>query len=82
MKKTLLFIIIFSKLLLTNKLFYQADNFKKSIEYYDLIFQKIGEVEFKHWPLLYSSGIALERGKNWERAEKQFLAALQFVPNK
>ena len=29
----------------------------------------------------YSSGIALERGKNWERAEKQFLTALQFVPN-
>ena len=46
-----------------------------------LIFQKIETIEFKHWPLFYSSGIALERGKNWERAEKQFLTALQFVPN-
>lgn len=63
------------------ELFYKAEDFKKSIEYYDLIFQKIEKIEFKHWPLFYSSGIALERGKNWERAEKQFLAALQFVPN-
>ena len=63
------------------ELFYKADNFKKSIEYYDLIFKKIEKIEFKHWPLFYSSGIALERGKNWERAEKQFLTALQFVPN-
>ena len=63
------------------ELFYKADDFKQSIQYYDLIFQKIETIEFKHWPLFYSSGIALERGKNWERAEKQFLTALQFVPN-
>lgn len=63
------------------ELFYKANNFEKSIEYYDLIFQNIEKIEFKHWPLFYSSGIALERGKKWKRAEKQFLAALQFVPN-
>ena len=63
------------------ELFYKADDFKNSIKYYDLIFQKIKKIEYKHWPLLYSSGIALERGNNWERAEKQFLTALQFVPN-
>ena len=63
------------------ELFYKSDNFNRSIKYYDLIFQKIDKIEFKHWPLFYSSGIALERGKNWERAEKQFLTALKFVPN-
>ena len=63
------------------ELFYKADDFESSIQYYDLIFEKIDKIEFKHWPLFYSSGIALERGKNWERAEKQFLTALQFVPN-
>ena len=63
------------------ELFYKAKDFKSSIQYYDLIFEKIDRIEFKHWPLFYSSGIALERGNNWERAEKQFLTALQFVPN-
>ena len=63
------------------ELFYKSENFDKSIEYYDLIFSKIEKIEFKHWPLFYSSGIALERGKKWERAEKQFLMALKFVPD-
>ena len=63
------------------ELFYKADNFEKSIQYYDLIFSKIKKIEFKHWPLFYSSGIALERGKKWERAEQQFLMALKFVPD-
>ena len=63
------------------ELFYKAENFDKSIEYYDLILSKIEKIEFKHWPLFYSSGIALERGKKWERAEKQFLIALKFVPD-
>ena len=63
------------------ELFYKADNFDKAIEYYDLIFSKIEKIEFRHWPLFYSSGIALERGKKWKRAEKQFLLALKFVPD-
>ena len=63
------------------ELFYKADNFDKAIEYYDLIFSKIEKIDFKHWPLFYSSGIALERGKKWKRAEKQFLLALKFVPD-
>lgn len=63
------------------ELFYKDDDFKKSTEYYDQIFKKIENIEFKHWPLFYSSGIALERNNNWERAEKQFLNALKFVPN-
>ena len=63
------------------ELFYKSENFDKSIQYYDLIFSKIEKIEFKHWPLFYSSGIALERGKKWERAEKQFLMALKFVPD-
>ena len=63
------------------ELFYKADNFDKAIEYYDLIFSKIEKIDFRHWPLFYSSGIALERGKKWKRAEKQFLLALKFVPD-
>jgi Flp pilus assembly protein TadD len=41
---------------------------------------RIGELERRHWSLLYARGIALERSKKWNRAEADFLRALEFEP--
>jgi tetratricopeptide (TPR) repeat protein len=34
----------------------------------------------EHWPMLYASGIAFERTKQWDKAEADFLKALEFEP--
>jgi tetratricopeptide (TPR) repeat protein len=34
----------------------------------------------EHWPMLYASGIAFERTKQWDKAEADFLKALEFDP--
>jgi Flp pilus assembly protein TadD len=34
-----------------------------------------------HWPLYYDRGIALERSRQWEKAEADFLQALRFAPD-
>jgi Flp pilus assembly protein TadD len=42
--------------------------------------QRIGKVESYHWSVFYSRGIALERSKQWKRAETDFLKALDLEP--
>ena len=34
-----------------------------------------------NWTILYSRGISLERSKQWERAEQDFLKALELEPD-
>ena len=41
----------------------------------------LGAPQRVHWPLYYDRGIALERSKQWEMAEADFLRALEFVPD-
>ncbi|MBO6949659.1 MAG: tetratricopeptide repeat protein [Rhodospirillales bacterium] len=48
---------------------------------YDEAVKRIGELEPRHWQLLYSRGIVLERAKEWDRAEADFLKALEFEPD-
>jgi tetratricopeptide (TPR) repeat protein len=55
--------------------------FDEAVEAYDQAFQRVPVVERQHWSLLYARGIALERSKKWERAEADFLKALEFEPN-
>ncbi len=55
--------------------------FDESVTAYDGAIQRIGAMERRHWTLLYSRGIALERSKRWPRAEKDFLAALELNPD-
>ena len=55
--------------------------FGESVEAYDMAIEHIGAIKERHWILLYSRGIALERSKQWSRAEKDFLAALKLHPN-
>lgn len=54
--------------------------FKESVEAYDRVFQRLPTLEKRHWSLLYSRGIALERSDQWPRAEADFLKALEFEP--
>lgn len=55
--------------------------FKEAVAAYDRAFARIPEIQPRHWSLLYSRGIALERAKQWDRAESDFLKALEFSPD-
>lgn len=60
---------------------YRANKqFGKSVEAYDRAIEVIGDIDQRHWSVLYSRGIALERSKNWNRAEKDFQHALKLNP--
>ena len=41
---------------------------------------RIPMLKAEHWPMLYASGIAYERTKQWDKAEADFLKALEFDP--
>ena len=56
------------------------EKFEKAVVAYDRAFERLGEPSKRHWTLFYSRGIALERSKQWDRAEKDFLKALEFEP--
>ncbi len=48
---------------------------------YDEAIARIGEPEQRHWRAFYARGIALERSKQWERSERDFLGALELEPD-
>lgn len=55
--------------------------FSEAIEAYDTGIGRIPKVEPRHWSAIYSRGIALERSKIWDRAESDFLMALDLQPD-
>lgn len=55
--------------------------YAEAVEAYDAAFKRIGELQPRYWSLLYARGIALERSKKWDRAEADFLKALEFEPD-
>ncbi|MBT7941846.1 MAG: tetratricopeptide repeat protein, partial [Alphaproteobacteria bacterium] len=57
------------------------ERFTEAVEAYDQAFGRIKALEPRHWTLLYARGIALERSKQWPRAEADFLSALKFKPD-
>ena len=56
------------------------ERFDEAIAAYSEAFKRIGTIKARHWSLLYERGIALERSKQWARAEADFLKALSFRP--
>jgi len=56
------------------------ERFAEAIEAYDRAAERLGNVERRHWTFYYFRGIALERTDNWERAEADFLRALELEP--
>lgn len=56
-----------------------TERYQEAVEAYDLAFERDGGVA--DWRLHYTRGIALERAKIWDRAEKDFLTALDLEPD-
>ena len=56
------------------------ERFEEAVVAYDQAFKRIQTLEERHWSLLYTRAIALERSKQWPRAEADFLSALKFKP--
>jgi len=55
--------------------------FDKAVAAYDRAFARIPKIEKRHWNLFYSRGIALERTKQWDRAEADFKRSLELNPD-
>ena len=53
----------------------------ESVSAYDAAFERIGTPERRHWRPLYARGISLERSRQWQRAEQDFLTALELAPD-
>jgi tetratricopeptide (TPR) repeat protein len=56
------------------------ERFADAVLAYDQAIARIASMDRRHWSLLYARGIALERSKQWPRAEADFLKALEFEP--
>lgn len=57
------------------------ERYGEAVPEYDEAIRRAGELKPEHWRLLYIRGIVLEREKQWERAERDFLQALEFEPD-
>ncbi len=55
----------------------RESKFAEAAAAYDGAIALIGTPEPRHWPLYYQRGIAHERSKQWEKAEADFLKALE-----
>ena len=59
----------------------RRERFGAAADAYDRAIARIGTVSRRHWGLFYARGIALERSRRWQRAEADFLRALDLEPN-
>jgi tetratricopeptide (TPR) repeat protein len=55
--------------------------FAEAARAYDRAIARLGPPERRHWSLYYARGIAHERAKDWPRAERDFLTALDLSPD-
>ena len=56
------------------------ERFAEAVSAYDRAFERLSDAEERHWTMYYFRGIALERSGIWERAEADFLKALELKP--
>ena len=61
-------------------LYRTKDRYADSAQAYDRAIARIPRLEQRHWGILYGRGIALERSKQWPRAEADFVRALELQP--
>ena len=57
------------------------ERFSEAVGAYDDAVARLDDIDTRHWRLLYTRGIALERSKQWDRAEDDFLTALDLQPD-
>jgi tetratricopeptide (TPR) repeat protein len=58
----------------------REERFAEAATAYTRAVDLIGPPEARHWALFYERGIALERSGEWDRAEADFLKALELQP--
>ncbi len=68
-------------LLALGNLLRSKERWADAVAAYDEGLARIGDREPRHWRPLYARGIALERSRQWPRAEKDFLDALDLNPD-
>ena len=61
-------------------LYRSKKKFEKAINAYNWALKRINTSDETHWSLFYARGIAFERTKNWQYAERDFLRALELSP--
>lgn len=59
----------------------RESRFEEAAVAYDGAVKLLGDFQPHHWGLLYQRGIALERSKQWDRAEADFRKALELEPD-
>ncbi len=57
------------------------DRLEEAVAAFGEVLTRVGTLRQRHWSLLYERGIALERSKQWQAAEADFLKALEFKPD-
>ena len=58
-----------------------AEHFPEAVAAYDRALARVAHIEERNWSIFYSRGIALERSKQWPKAEADFLKAIELSPN-
>ncbi len=58
-----------------------SERYKEAIPEYDEAIRRAGPAQPGHWRLFYTRGIVLEREKHYQRAEADFLRALELQPD-
>ena len=56
------------------------ERFGEAADAYDRAYRRVAKSEQHHWSLFYFRGISLERDGQWQRAEADFLKALELQP--
>ena len=58
----------------------EEERFEEAAKAYDSAVERIAEPQGYHWSLFYFRGIAYERSDDWDKAEADFLRALELRP--
>lgn len=70
----------FEPLFRVGNLLRAQERFNEAVNAYDRAFERLSQSNEPHWRMHYFRGIALERAGDWNRAEKDLLAALDLEP--